>query len=114
MKLGKRLRRLERAAAARAPAPRRPDPAAHDAAYRADLRGAGLRPPDPPGPPGFDPAAWESRMRLGRCLDARLTGELAAGEYLPGLGADERRDADAAVAVLLQMKRDREGAGPAE
>jgi hypothetical protein len=39
-------------------------------------------------PPGTDPAAWDSLMRVARCVDARLTGALPDGEYLPDMGED--------------------------
>lgn len=100
MKLRTRLQRLERTAAACAPAPPSPDSATESAAYLAYLEGAGPRPPDPPCPAGFDPAAWESRMRLGRCIDARLLGELGDAEYLPRMDAGERWNVDGSVEVI--------------
>ena len=100
MKLRTRLQRLERAAAASAAVPPSYDPAIDTADYLAYLKGAGPRPPDPPCPAGFDPAAWESRMRLGWCIDARLLGELGDGEYLPGMDAGERWNVDGSVEVI--------------
>jgi hypothetical protein len=95
MNLRARLRRLERKVHERQPAPPPgPDLFARLRGLAAYLAGQGPRPPDPPCPPRIDPAAWARRLLVGRCLDARLPGELGPGEYLPGLGDDARGDVD--------------------
>jgi hypothetical protein len=59
--------------------------------HAAYWRGEGPRPPDPPCPPGFDPAEWSSRLRISRCLADRVYGTLGDGEYLPDMDDEERR-----------------------
>jgi hypothetical protein len=65
------------------------------------LCGQGPRPPDPPCPSWFDPAEWASRMRIGRCLDYRWTGELGPGEYLPDMTEEERRYVDSHTPLIV-------------
>jgi hypothetical protein len=45
-------------------------------------------------------------MRVRRCVDARLTGELPDGEYLPEMGEDERRQVDGTLEALAAFARD--------
>src|SRR5258708_13239321 len=101
MRLRARLQKLERAVLVRK-SPQTLDAARQTYAEQREayLRGQGPRPPDPPCPRGIDPAAWDSLMRVGRCVDARLTGELPNGAYLPELGAGERRDVDCTLHAL--------------
>src|SRR5258708_13078606 len=93
MRLRARLQKLERAVLVRK-SPQTLDAARQTYAEQREayLRGQGPRPPDPPCPRGIDPAAWDSLMRVGRCVDAPLTGALPNGAYLPELGEGERRD----------------------
>jgi hypothetical protein len=76
--------------------------------HAAYLRGEASRPPDPPCPPWFDPAEWESRMRVGRCIDYRLTGGLGPAEYLPDMSEEERRELDGFTEALAAFARDLE------
>jgi hypothetical protein len=63
-------------------------------AYAAWFAGTGPWPPDPPCPAGYDPDAWSSRMRLKTAWALVTRGDLAPGEYPPGLTDEERREVD--------------------
>ena len=84
------------------------------AQYEAYYRGIGARPSDPPCPPGHHPAAWQSNMRISRCLD------LPVGEFLPEMDERERqrvaalREAfeDAAIRAMSPPVTDDEGSLP--
>src|SRR4051794_22140940 len=89
MGLGGRLKRLQARVGAATPAPAF-DLHAAAARWGAYLRGQGPRPPDRPCPPGLAPEAWAGRMLAVRCVEERLLGRLAEGEYLPGLTDAER------------------------
>lgn len=91
MRLGARLRRLERQA----------PPPPHT--YRA---GDGE---DPPCPPWFNPAEWAARMRISRCSGDRVTGALRHDEYLPGMGEEERRYVDGLSQVFDEFLRTHRG-----
>jgi hypothetical protein len=83
MSIQRRLRHLERQARAQAARAGKGSPSdlfTRIDQYTAYLRGQGPRPPDPPCPPGFDPAAWENTLRLNHRLDFRFTGELREGQ----------------------------------
>lgn len=82
--------------------------------YEAYLRGQGPRPPDPPCPRGTDSVVWGRQMRVGRCVDAHLTGELPDGEYLPEMGEGERRQVDGTLEALAAFARDCAWAGVTE
>jgi hypothetical protein len=82
--------------------------------HEAYLRCQGPRPPDPPCPRETDPAAWDSQMRVGRWVDARLTGELPDGEYLPEMGQEKRRQVDGTLEALAAFARDCAMAGVTE
>jgi hypothetical protein len=101
LSLRTRLQRLERKAADhdRGQVPRE-DVFTRIRRFEAYFRGEGPRPEDPPCPPSYDPAEWASRMRIGRCLEYRMTGELPNDGYLPDMTAEERKhmDLDAALA----------------
>jgi hypothetical protein len=108
MNLRLRLQKLERTVLVRK-SPQTLDAARQPYAeqHEAYLRDQGPRPPDPPCPRGTDPAAWDSQMRVGRCVDARLTGELPDGEYLPAMGQEERRQVDGNLEALAAFARRR-------
>lgn len=55
------------------------------AQYEAYYRGEGPYPPDPPCPPGQDPATWERHLRIGRCLG------MPDGEYPPDMSENDRQ-----------------------
>src|SRR5260370_28086906 len=74
--------------------------------YEAYLRGQGPRPPDPPCPRGTDSVVWGRQMRVGRCVDAHLSGEVPGGEYLTEMGEGERRQVDGPLEALAAFARD--------
>ena len=116
MRLRDRLQRLERAAVVRRTVVPPRDLSAEIEQGLAYLCGERPPPPNRPCPPWFDPAEWASRQRVGHCLVARASGELAADTYLPGRDAAERNYLDGlteAVAVFARYARPPGGPGPA-
>jgi hypothetical protein len=112
MKLRSRLQKLERTALVREA--QQTDYAARQTyaeQHEAYLRGQGPRPPDLPCPRGTDSVVWDCQMRVGRCVDAHLTGELPDGEYLPEMGEGERRQVDGTLEALAAFDRDCAWAG---
>src|SRR5262249_23647941 len=100
-----RLERLERQVGRIVPnQPSERDFFAAIQAHAAYLRGEGPRPPDPPCPLGFDPAAWRSRMTIWRCLDARKVGELREGEYLDDMTDEEKALVDGYLQVFAGLE----------
>jgi hypothetical protein len=85
MSLHKRLARLEQASNAQRGRLESQSLFDRIAQYEAYLLGNGPRPPEMPCPPGHDPVAWESRMRISRCL------ALPAGEFLPEMDEPDRQ-----------------------
>ena len=101
MSLRTRVQRLERSVSQTCQVePQREDLFARMKRHAEYLRGEAPRPPERPCPPGIDPAQWACRMRIGRCLDYRQTGELGPDEYLPEMDEAERRYLDDLVGVL--------------
>jgi len=115
MTLRSRLQKLERTTLARE-CPKTLDTARQTYAEQREayLCGQVPRPPDPPCPRGTDPAAWDSQMSVGRCVDAHLTGVLPGGEYLPEMGEGERRQVDGTLEALAAFARDCAWAWPTD
>lgn len=106
MTIRMRLKRLEQRATVGLAGFERIDVIAKMERHHAYLSGEGPRPPDPPCPPWFDPATWARRMRIGRCLDYRFTGELSEGEYLPDMDDEERCHVDGLLRTLDMVRCD--------
>jgi hypothetical protein len=103
-----RLERLERRAERMLPNQPTRDLFAEIEEHAAYLRGEGPRPPDPPCPLGFDPAAWRSRMSVCRCLDERTSGELGERQYVPDMTAEEKAYVESILDVFAKINLDDE------
>ena len=108
MTLRRRLQALERQADA---AKRDVWSAPGDASGRAQAlanyhAGLGPRPPAPPCPPWQDPVAWAAQVRLNDCIDDRIFGKLADGQYHAGMTEADRNFVDNTITTLVNAIRD--------
>ena len=102
MSIHRRLDKIEKQLSAGGSTPEKTEALADAEAVQADtaatlayLAGKGLPPPQPRCPAGTDPEGHFRRYRIRLCHLMRCKGDLAKGEYLPGMTEDDRRRLDA-------------------